>query len=328
MTGADHSDWSAPGAPPGPRPTRPAVGVLDAPRTTAGVAVARGDDPVPPEPHALLGTGGPLAGARPVGVLGVLDGGFELLRFRFPALVGVAAAVLLPLQLAELLVVLGSDRSTGTDPLTTPASFEFLASGSAGGGWSLLFALAGALASTWVGLVVGTLVASWWSGVDLPVGRAVGLAARRWWVVPVLTALTLAIKVPAACVAGVGFVVADAFVFTAAVAAGAERLGPLAAVRRSFVLSRRNPGTALGVAGGGLLLTLIVQVVVLAGPLLLISSLGVGGTVAVVVQQAAGLVVLVTVPLTSCIAARAWVEFRCRSEGADLGERMVRRGLA
>ncbi len=309
MTGAGLGDQSAPGAP------------------TAGVAVARGDDPLPPEPPAPLGADGPLAVVRPVGVLGVLDGGFELLRFRFPGLVGVAAAVLLPLQLAELLVVLGSSRSTGTDPLTTPASFEFLASSSAAGGWSVLFALAGALALTWVGLVVGTLVASWWSGVDLPVGRAVGVAARRWWVVPVLTALTLMVKVPAACVAGVGFVVADAFVFTAAVAAGAERLGPLAALRRAFDLSRRSPWIALGVVAGGLFLTVVVQMVVLAGPLLLIQSLGVGGTVALVVQQAAGLVVLVTVPLTSCIAARAWIEFRCRAEGADLEDRMVLRGL-
>ncbi|MBU6216306.1 MAG: hypothetical protein KGR17_06840, partial [Acidobacteria bacterium] len=83
----------------------------------------------------------------------------------------------------------------------------------------------------------------------------------------------------------------------------------------------------LGVVAGGLFLTVVVQMVVLAGPLLLIQSLGVGGTVALVVQQAAGLVVLVTVPLTSCIAARAWIEFRCRAEGADLEDRMVLRGL-
>ena len=327
MTGADTSDWSAPGAPAGPSPVTTAAAPPDGPVPTAGVAVARGDDPVPPGPPARLGADGPLAGARPVGALGVLDGGFALLRFRFAALVGVTAVVLLPLQLVELLVVLGSDRSTATDPLTTPASFEFLASSSATSAWSVVFALAGALASTWVGLVVGILVAAWWSGEDLPVTRAVGQAARRWWVVPVLTALTLAIKVPAACVAGVGFVLADAAVFTAAVVAGAERLGPLAALRRAVELSRRNAWVALGVAAGGLFLTLVVQMVVLAGPLLLVSSLGVGGTVALLVQQAAGLVVLVTVPLTSCIAARAWVEFRCRSEGADLDERMVLRGL-
>jgi hypothetical protein len=235
--------------------------------------------------------------------------------------------VVLPLQLGELLAALGTVRRSSADPLTTPASIEFLAGSSSMLGWSSLFALLGAVATTWVGVVLGVLVAAWWSGADLPVSSALRTAARRWWVVLPLTAVTLAVKVPAACVAGVGFLVADAFVFTAAVVAGAEGRGPLAAVRRSFELSRRSPGTALAVSSGGLLLTLVVQLVVLAGPALLVSSLGVGGTVAVVVEQAAGLVVLVTVPLTACIAARAWVEFRCRSEGADLEFRMQRRGL-
>jgi len=329
VTGAGLSGWSAPGsAAAGPvTPTGPAAQPGPA-GPGAGVAVARGDEPMPTEPPADLGDDGPLAGVGPVGVLGVLDGGFALLRFRFAGIVGVSAVVLLPVQLAELVVALNSGVPSGSDALTTPTSFEVLAASSTTTVWSTLFLVLLAGATTWVGMVVGVLVASWWQGVDLSVTRAAQAAGRRWWVVPVLTAVTLAIKVPATCFLGIGFVVADAFLFTAAVVAGAERLGPFASVARSFDLSRRNIGVALGVVALGLFLTLVIQLVVMAGPLLLGSALGIDGTAGLVVQQASGLVALVTVPLTACFAARAWVEFRCRSEGADLDGWVVRRGLA
>ncbi len=291
------------------------------------MAVARGDEPLPVDPPVGLGEDQPLGDLRPVGVLGVLDGGFAMLRFRFGRLVGLAALPLLPLIAAELVVVLRAATSPAVDPLSTPSSLEFLAASSSSSGWSLLFALLGAVVTTWVGLAVGATARAWSEDVDPTWSQIAGAALRRAWVAPVLTLVTLAIKLPASCFLGVGFVLADALVFIAAVVAGGERLGPFAAVGRSVALTRRSYPQALGICVGGLVITSVLQLVVLVGPLTLVSTFGVSGTVAAVVGQAAGLVVLVTVPLTACIAARAWLELRCRVEGADLDARAAVRGL-
>ncbi len=323
------TEWSAPGSVPEP-PVRSTVTpdpVPGDPVRAAGVARARGDDPLPLDRPEGLGADQPLADLRPVGVLAVLDGGFAMLRFRFGRLVALAAIVVLPLTAGELVVALRSPQVPAVDPLSTPSAFEALAASSSSSAWAVLFAVLGAVGTTWIGLAVGAAAAAWIAGDDPTWSELVVGALRRAWVAPVLTLVTLSIKLPAACLLGVGFLAADAFVFTAAVIAGGERIGPFAAVGRAFDLSRRSYGRALGICVGGLAITVVLQFVVLLGPFTLVSSFGVGGTVATVVSQAAGLVVLVTVPLTACIAARAWIDLRSRAEGVDLLARATERGL-
>lgn len=78
----------------------------------AGVAVARGSDRFPDGAGLASAAANPLAGVEPVGVLGVLDGGFDLLRRGLALFVALAAALLLPLQLVDLLAQLNAGLDT------------------------------------------------------------------------------------------------------------------------------------------------------------------------------------------------------------------------
>jgi len=336
VRGASTQDWSAPDAPSGGLNTSPAdtqswrsstVDPRGSSGASTGVAVARGD--VAPERGTVttLGPDQPLARVAPVSPVAVLDGAFDLLRFRFGRLVGLASVVYLPLVLAQLAVVLSQRTSSAARPGAAPSQFQVLGSSQGSSGWNLVFVVLASFALAWLGIAVGAQVAAWVDDTDLTFGRAARYATARWWVAIVLTVITLCIKVPALCAFGIGWFFVDAFVFIAAVVAGAERLGPFAAIGRSFSLTRRWYWRALAVATGGAFITLVFQLVVLAGPALLLSALGLPEDWVLIAQQLGSLLVLVTAPLTACIAARAWVDFRCRSDGTDLDRRLVDRGL-
>lgn len=336
MSGAASEHWSAPDAPSGGDsavratldPSDPTgTTLLASPGASGGIAVARGDAVPEHEAVTSLGPDQPLARVTPVSPVAVLDGAFDLLRFRFGRLVGLASIVYLPLVLGQLAVVLSQRSSSATRPGSAPSQFQVLSSSQGSSGWNLVFVLLGSCALAWLGIAVGAQVAAWAEDTDLTFGRVLRVAAGRWWVAVVLAVVTWCIKVPALCVVGVGWFFADAFVFIAAVVAGAERLGPFAAIGRSCSLTRRWYWRALAVATGGAFITLVFQLVVLAGPALLLSALGLPEDVVLIAQQVGTLLVLVTAPLTACIAARAWVDFRCRSDGSDLDRRMVERGL-
>jgi hypothetical protein len=336
VSGAASQDWSAPDAPSGgasagtiARDTPDAAGgaLLVSSGSSGGVAVARGDASPQQEPVTSLGGDQPLARVAPVSPVAVLDGAFDLLRFRFGRLVGLASVVYLPLVLAQLGVVLSQRSSSATRPGSAPSQFQVLSSSQGSSGWNLIFVLLGSCALAWLGIAVGAQVAAWVDDTDLTFGRVLRYAAGRWWVALVLAVVTWCIKVPALCAFGIGWLFADAFVFIAAIVAGAERLGPFAAIRRSCSLTRRWYWRALAVVAGGAFITLVFQLVVLAGPALLLSALGLPEDWVLIAQQLGSLLVLVTAPLTACIAARAWVDFRCRSDGTDLDRRMDDRGL-
>lgn len=301
----------------------------------AGVAVARGDAradrPEGPSRRVDDGDAGlpgnPVARLGLVGPGGILDGGFGLLRFRFWRLVGLTAVLVVPLQLVGLWIALsaGTTASSGTGSddvgnLVGPQGLD-------AGGWPLVLALARSVALFLLGMAVGHLLEGWLAGEDRSFGEALGVAARRCWVAPVAVAVTLTCKVLVSCLGGVGFFLADALFFTAGVAAGAERLGPFAAVGRSFRLSRAAYGLALVTVIGGWVISQLLQVALTLGPVLLVASFQPPDGWVLVAQQVASLVLLVTLPLTACIAARGYVELRCRTEGFDLVRRQEERGL-
>ena len=306
------------------------------PGSGAGVAVARGDArPTPPAaadgttdtaPAAEL-PGNPVARLGLAGPGGVLDGGFELLRFRFWRLVGLTAVLVVPLQLIGLWIAIAAGTTassgTGSDDLGSVVGPQ----GLGGGGWPLLLALARAVALCLLGMAVGHLLDGWLAGEDRTFGQALAAAMRRCWVAPVVVAVTLTCKVLVACLGGIGFFLADALFFTAGIVAGAERLGPFATVGRSFRLSRGAYGLALVTVIGGWVISQLLQIALTLGPVLLVASFQPPEGWVLVAQQVASLVLLVTLPLTACIAARGYVELRCRTEGFDLVRRQEERGL-
>ena len=337
--------WSVPGSPSGSTGTGPSAdssglaggqSVGDVRLGAAGVAVARGDaraggpggpgGPGPARPDPL--DDNPLSRLQVTGPGGVLDGGFDLLRFRFWRLVAVAAVIFVPIQLLELVVLV----SVGSTAPTSDAGSSFgLASGvqSAGSsGWGVLFLVLRSVALCVLGIAVGHLTAGWMEGRDPSFRGTLRVAVTRAWVAPVVVAVALGAKLLLACLGGLGWFLADALFFIAGIVAGAERLGPFAAIGRSVRLTRAAYGLALVVCIGGFVISQILQLALTLGPLVLLASFQLPEGWLVVVEQLASLVLLVALPLTACIAARAYVELRCRTEGYDLVRRQVDRGLA
>lgn len=292
---------------------------------SAGVAVARGDTPWPDDFSAGTGSDhGALNDLGPVGVAGVLDGGFDLLRRNFSLLVGLAAALYLPLQLVDLWISLAAGLSADLD--TSPLLAAF---GMTGNVLPLSWVVVGlrVVALSVLGLAAGVLVDDSLGGRSRQTRAVLGAVGRRWWVALLVPVLCVPVKVVSGCLLYVGFFLGDAFLMCASVAAGAERRGPMGSFARSWRLASRNYGTALGVSLGAFAISVVLQLALYAGPALLTSLFVPSEAVLVAVQQVAMLSMIVTQPLTAAIAARAYVELRCRSEALDLSLRRIELGL-
>lgn len=293
----------------------------------AGVAVAPGDARWEADAGTVdPGDRNPLRDVEPAGVGGVLDGGFDLLRIGFGRLVGLAAALLLPLQLIELIIFTRVGRVDQVDIDQSPFA-GFMAMGSSPSSVSWVFVALRLMILSFLGMTVGLMVRELLGG-RLPSGRSLAAAAgRRWWVAAVIPLLTAPVKSVGFCLVYLGWFLIDCLLMCPSVIAGAEGAGPLRSFGRSWKLARASYGTALGVSVGGFVIATILQFALLLGPAALVSAFAVSEGVLLLVQQITSLVLLVTQPLTACIAGRAYVEFRCRSEGLDLHRRRASLGL-
>jgi len=314
---------------------------------STGVAVARGDARTEPSAHGAVSAAtsrrfldrthrvagddpasrldaNPLVQLGPVGPGAVLDGAFELLRFRFWRLVALCAAVVIPVQLLGLWLAIGTGADVAPD-LPQLRLLDSSASTPFGPALGLLVAQACALFA--LGMAAGVLVNGWLEGRDISFGEVVRIVARRCWVVPIVVVAVGVAKWTAACLGFVGFFLVDALVFIAGPVAGAERVGPFAAIRRSVRLAKASYLNALAVSFGGFLITSTVRSALAVGPTALVQLLGLPEGWFLVLDQVGSLTLLITLPLTACIAARALVDLRCRAEGFDLVRRQDARGL-
>lgn len=312
--------WVPPEDPPGPGQDPPAERVLGA----AGVAVVRGDAPWPPQSTTGDADAVWLGTLEPVGVGGVLDGGFDLLRSHFGLLVGLAAALLLPLQLIDLWASLVAGLSAELDTSPLPAAIGSMDS-TMPVTWMVVVLRFAVL--SFLGVTTGVLVGDSLADRVRPTRSVVAAAGRRWWVALLVPVLCIPVKAITSCLIYVGFFLGDALLMCASVVAGAESAGPLRSFGRSWALGWRSLGTALGVAIGSFVISAVLQVSLYAGPVLLASFFVSSESMLLVVQQITMLSLLVTQPLTAAIAARAYVEFRCRSEALDIALRRRDLGL-
>ena len=90
---------------------------------------------------------------------------------------------------------------------------------------------------------------------------------------------------------------------------------------------RRSVGR-LAISFGGLCISLVVRMSLSFGPAALALSLDPGSPLVGLLGAASTAVLLVTEPLTACIAARAYLDLRCRREGWDLAMRQQRLDVA
>jgi len=287
----------------------------------AGVAVARADAgrrPKGEERSTKLEDIPPFLPLRSVGPGAVLDGGFDVLRFRLGRMVGLAATLYAPLLLVQFLFELRFGLSTGADQGAGSTPFVVAALGATQNGWGLMFVVLNQLALSLLGMAAGFQVAAWLDGQDPTYGTTLRFMARRSWVALGLVVLTALFRVPFLCLSILGWWISDAFVFSVSAAAGGERLGPWAAMRVTVRRARHALGFAMVVSLGGLAISLVLRTALWLGPLALLTAAVPSGLLVTVVARLGSLVLLVTEPLVACIAARAWLELRCRTEGFDL----------
>ncbi|MDQ2677206.1 MAG: hypothetical protein M3Y51_00575 [Actinomycetota bacterium] len=292
----------------------------------AGVATARGDARLPPqEPHsaadALADGSSPVADLHPVGPAAVLDGGFDLFRFRFRRLVGFAACLFVPLTVVDLVLMAAVGTETPERVAIGPSMF-LLGSGDS---WSWAILVGQTVALSLLGLCVGHLAASAARGVDVSFREMGRLALRRWWVALLIVVLTALPRALLSCVVfPVGWLLADGLFFIASSVAGAEGVGPWRAVTRSVSLTRARFGNALVICLGSLVISQVLRISLTAGPALLLSSFALPESVVGVVARLGTVVLLLAEPITACIAARAYLDLRARHEGLDLQLRAER----
>ncbi len=320
--------WAPPGSAvpgaPGDATAAPRQVEVAALRGSAGVAVARGDDRWPDTDGSRSGGHGVLEDLEPVGVGGVLDGGFHILRNHFGLLVGLAASIYLPLQLLDLWVAISAGLSAEID--STPLLSVLASTDSQLPLTWVVFALR-VLALSVLGMAAGIVMRDSLAGVRRRPAAVVRRVARRWWVALLVPVLCIPVKLAFGCLGYIGFFLGDALLMCASVVAGAEGKGPLASFARSWRLGARSFGTALGVSLGAFAISVVLQFALYLGPALLTSVFVPSEAVILAVQQAAMLSLVVTQPLTAAIAARGYVELRCRSEALDLALRRHDLGL-
>jgi hypothetical protein len=231
-------------------------------------------------------------------------------------LIGLAACLYVPIRLLDLAVTV----STGAAAERYQAGPALLLL-TGDGGWSWALVVLQSLALSVLGLCTGQLVSRRLAAESVTLGSLGRFALRRGWVALVILPISFVVRAPLSCIP-LGFLLADALLFMSSVAAGAEGLGPVAAVRRSMSLARGAFGPVLVVVTGALIISQVLRISFYAGPVLLIGSFDPGDAVLTAVGQAGALVLLIAEPLTACIAARAYLDVRVRREGLDLRLRL------
>ena len=261
----------------------------------------------------------PLADLRPVGAGAVLDGGFELLRYRFGRLVALAACLFVPVWLANVVLSI----VVPPEQVAAPGSGVGWTAFSTGSSSPLVLVVAGVqlVALSILGLCTGHLAMSLARGEDPGLRELGALALRRSWVALLIVPLNAAVHGLTGCFFGVGWVLGDALVFLSSVAAGAERLGPWQGFRRSWNLTRPQYGRALVISFGALCISQVIRWSLSFGPTVLLTSLDPASRLVGLFTALSSGVLLLTEPLTACIAARAYLDLRCRRDGVDLALR-------
>lgn len=289
------ADWASPGS------------TVDAPRFRSAPTIF--DEP--PRPTRAL-VASPVSRLQPRTVGQLLDGGFEVLRFRFRTVAIVAATIVLPLYVVPQVLVAAFGGYTDVEVLGGPSS--------------LLAQLGLMLATMFVGVGVGHLVSGWLVGNDPTPADTFRFLRSRFLVTLGAFVVALVLKALGVVACGIGllFVVPSLSVL-APVLAG-EQLGVIESIRRSFRLTRRRFGPVLGV---GLLWALASWIVSAAagGAAEVIGDLATGSAEgARVAVQVVGVVATVVLTVVqAAVSVLVYVDLRVRTEGLDLELESVER---
>ncbi|MGH9244676.1 MAG: hypothetical protein ACRD29_10235, partial [Acidimicrobiales bacterium] len=301
--------WAAPGsAAPQPAATTapPAGGSAPrSPRWTPRSTAAR-------RPTADTGPALPVP-LRPLTIGDILDGAVEIVKLAPRTVVVLTAVVVLPIQVALAIVTnTGVQNPNAIGVLGSPVFIGQVGSDRTNAA-VVLFGLSSLVLPVLTG-AIAWLVASWYGGSSPALGDVTRTVARR---VPALLAawvLVHLVEAVALLACGVPALFAMTFFLVVAPAVVVEGIGPIAGMRRSFRLTRRQFFTAVGVC---VLSAFVENAVFLAftGLGAVTGDLSWGWIVAATLTAVG---TLVSKPIVAGATALAYLDLRIRSEGLDL----------
>lgn len=251
---------------------------------------------------------------RPMTAADVLDGAIAVIKAAPRTIFVTAVAFVIPIELVAAWVQRDTLADSGLSGAISDATSASGTSRVGVTGSTIVLLVLSGLTLALVAAGVAHLVTSWISGRNPSPDDVLRLALRRspaviasWFVVHLIEAVAaIGLIVPAVLVMPLLAVTTPALVI--------ERLGPLAAVRRSWRLVRKNYGAVLWLV----VLTGLVSsalTIALSGLGLAFSFLSFGWIIDVVCRGASS---LVTVPFVAAAATLVYLDLRIRTEGLDL----------
>jgi hypothetical protein len=247
----------------------------------------------------------------------ILDGGFSILKQAPATIVAFTAVFIVPIQLFGAWLnrdVSGFDF----DEVVQQSDMSFEVGGSAGSASAaIVLQLGPMVALVFVAAAIARLVGAWHVGHDLSLGELLRGSLPRAWA---LLASFVLVHV-AESIAVIGVVVPLAvmtwFLVTAPVI-GAERVGPIAAMRRSSQLVSRRFWNVLGLALLCFLVEQLFENAIALIPMVVSLFVGTEG-VAWVLPAVVGLLTqLITIPFVAGVTVLIYLDLRVRTEGLDL----------
>jgi hypothetical protein len=248
----------------------------------------------------------------------LLDGGFAVIKQAPATIVGLTAALVIPIQ------VIGAFLARGVEGFDTEGVLEesgatFEVGPSFGSGASgAVIQVGSALALVFVAAAIGRLVSAWYVGHDLDTGQLVRATLPLTW--PLLASCVLVHLLEGVAILGLGVLplaVMTWFLVTAPVI-GVERLGPIKAMRRSARLVHRRFWNVLGAALLGFLVETLFFYAIGLIPLVVSFFLGTEGVLWVVPAIVSVATQLVTMPFVASVTVLIYLDLRVRTEGLDL----------
>jgi hypothetical protein len=299
--------WVAPDAPPAASPT--------AQPQTPAPPPARPDPsragPVGPRPPVPL---------RPMTPSDLLDGAFTVLKASPANLLAVTALFVIPIQLVtawlqrdalaafDLGAILAGDE----------AALDAAAEDDAGTGATVVSLLGSSVALAFVCAATTALVLARHRGQDPSLGDLLRVVVRRgpallvaWTVVHLAQAVGL-------LALGVGALVAMALFLVTSPAVVAEDLGPLAAMGRSYRLTRRRFWPSLGIALLTGVVAFLFDQALSSAPVLLAGIVGTDGPGWVLLAVGGVMSSIITTPVVAAATTLFYLDLRVRTEGLDL----------
>jgi len=248
----------------------------------------------------------------------LLDGGFTILKQAPATIIGLTALFVLPIQVLGAYLNRGVEGFDWGEAISeSNSSFEF--GPSTGSGTSGLVVQIGSMfALVVVASAIARLVSAWYVGHDLTFGELLrGTGPIAW---ALLASCVLVHLLEGISILGFGVLplaVMTWFLVTAPVI-GAERVGPIQAMRRSVRLVNRRFWNVLGAALLGFLVESLFSFAIGAAPELISLFIGTEGIDWILPAVFNVITALITMPYVAAVTVLIYLDLRIRTEGLDL----------